>query len=120
MSALKLTAGYSCPRFESCNAAYCPGLGGGHIEGEKVCLYLREAVKAGGEARTRAALNEELAGLVLGAARELLSGSGPLSRALRKASASGSMMEAGKRRAVAAGWCKEAEAANSPASAEVA
>lgn len=88
--------GYSCPRYERCNAPLCPALGGHHMDGEPICFYMREAVKDGGEARVRAAATRELADLVLGMANALLPTEGPLPRALRKAAATGSKIEQGK------------------------
>jgi hypothetical protein len=94
----KSTPGYLCPKYERCNAPFCPGgLGGSHLDGEPVCLYLREAVKPGGDARVRATLRRELADLVLTAARDLLPLHGGLSRALRDASRTESTIEGAKR-----------------------
>lgn len=97
--AQETSLGYSCPRYERCNAPYCPGLGGKHLAGEPVCFYMREAVKEGGMARVGATLPHELAGVVLGVAKRLLDGSGPLPRALRGASRTGSKIEQGIRAA---------------------
>ena len=90
-------AGYLCPRFERCSAAFCPGIGGSHGPGDPVCFYLREAVKEGGYARVEGALHQDLAESVLRYASALISQSGPLARALRHASKTGSSMERGRR-----------------------
>jgi hypothetical protein len=100
--AAKLKLAESCPKWEGCNAAYCPVLGGMHLQGERVCLYLREAVKVGGEAQIRHALRGELAEAVLRAAQELLPSRGPLGLALVRASGSGSKLASGRRLQVGA------------------
>jgi hypothetical protein len=86
-----------CPRFERCSAAYCPAAGGVHLKDERVCLYLREAVKRGGTAKIRGALPEKLAEAVLRDALRLLAGRGALSDALRRASRLGSKVDRGQR-----------------------
>ena len=96
-AATPIAVGYSCPRFQRCNAGFCPGLGGTHLPGEPVCFYLREAVKDGGYARVEGVLHQDLAESVLRFASELISQSGPLARALRHASKTGSSMERGRR-----------------------
>jgi hypothetical protein len=90
-------AGYLCPKFERCNAGFCPGLGGTHLPGEPACRYLLEAAKLGGRGRVEGALHQDLAEAVLRYALELISQSGPLARALRQASKKGSSMERGRR-----------------------
>lgn len=99
MSALitGLRLGESCPKWEGCNAAFCPAVGGLHLRGERVCLYLREAVKTDGEARVRGTLPGELAEAVLRAARERILGRDALGMALKAASRRGSKLEAGRR-----------------------
>jgi len=89
--------GEVCPRYEHCNAAFCPALGGSHLHGEPVCLYLREAVKPGGEARVRARIPKELAEVVLTHAARLMGTPGALAWALRTASQHGSQIETGDR-----------------------
>lgn len=95
MNALEIAQ--SCPKFEGCNAAYCPAVGGKHLKGDRVCLYLREAVKANGNAIVRGALPETLAELVIADATHLMGGSAPLSVELQRASQSGSKIERGAR-----------------------
>jgi hypothetical protein len=86
----------SCPRYERCSAAYCPAIGGRHLPGERVCLQLREAVKAGGKAKIRTALAGELAEAVLRHAGRLLTQRGALADELRRASATPSKADAGR------------------------
>jgi hypothetical protein len=88
---------YLCPKFESYNAAFCPGLGGRHLPGEPVCLYLREAVKPGGEARVRASIPSQLAEAVLSHASELITSTGDIAIKLRCAALRGSQIEQGAR-----------------------
>lgn len=97
MSLRAATFGELCPRFERCNASFCPGLGGKHLPGEAVCFWLREAVKGGGDARVRNTLKAELAEVVVDTAKRLLSEKGQLSRELRRASTSGSQIDSGLR-----------------------
>lgn len=85
-----------CPKYENCNAAFCPALGGAHRQGERVCFWMREAVKAGGEERIRGRLREELAEVVVQVAHKATSEEGYLGSALREASLSGSKIESGK------------------------
>lgn len=87
----------SCPRYASCSASYCPAIGGRHLPGERVCLQLREAVKASGKAKIRAALAGDLAQAVLRHAGRLLSAPGALGDELRRASAAPSKIESGRR-----------------------
>lgn len=91
----QLATAQSCPKFERCNAAYCPAVGGSHLKGDKVCLYLREAVKTGGEQRLRGTLPSNLAEVVIASASQLLHGTGPLAAELRRAAKSGSKIEQG-------------------------
>lgn len=99
MSALTtgLRLGEACPKWECCNAAFCPAVGGLHLRGERVCLYLREAVKTDGEARVRATLPGELAEVVLRSAQERILGRDALGEALKRASWTSSKLEAGRR-----------------------
>jgi hypothetical protein len=48
-----------CPKFEKCNAAFCPVLGGKHLVGEPNCGYMREFVKEGGPERIRGVTSKE-------------------------------------------------------------
>jgi hypothetical protein len=95
--AAKLKLAESCPKWGGCNAAFCPAVGGRHLQGERVCLYLREAVKPGGKARIRHTLRGELAEAVLRAAPQRLSRSDALGNALRRTSLVGSKIAAARR-----------------------
>src|SRR5207302_989473 len=87
----------SCPRFERCSAGYCPAAGGVHLKDEPVCAWLREAVKNDGRAKIEGALAGDLAQVVLRDVRRLISTGGALGRELRRASASPSKIESGRR-----------------------
>lgn len=87
---------YECPHFERCNAPLCPlARGGSHVRDEPVCFYLREAVKAGGEARVRAALPSHLAEPVLAAARDMFVPHSVLHRQLQRAAKQASKLAIG-------------------------
>lgn len=85
-TATKRAIAETCPKWNRCSAAYCPALGGSHLKGEQVCLYLRECVKPGGVARVRGILSEELADVVLETGMTTLSSTGALATALLRAS----------------------------------
>jgi hypothetical protein len=89
----------ACPKFGRCSAPYCPAIGGRHLEGEPVCHYLRESVKAGGQARVRAHLTTSLAETIIRDCLRLINTAGPLSKALRRASKQGSRMDSVERAA---------------------
>jgi hypothetical protein len=90
-----------CPRFDFCNAPVCPlvpsSLAGPHLRGEEVCPYLREAAKAGGEARLACYLPINLQQAVLAALPQAMALGGDISRALARASKSGSQLDAAAR-----------------------
>lgn len=82
-----------CPKFSRCSAPYCPaGLGGRHLPGERVCHYLRETVKPGGSARVSGYLPQPLAEAVIREGARFMSLTGPLSKALKRASKQQSRM----------------------------
>ncbi len=91
---MKLT---DCPKFNGCSAPVCPldpgHLKTAHLPGERACLYLREALKPGGEARLMGVLPREQAERVLQALPEILSRYGSLRRALIRASKNPSKLE---------------------------
>jgi hypothetical protein len=62
-----------CPRFEKCAAPLCPldpeWRRRKHLQGERVCYFLREAVKDGAAARFEATANAE----IVAAATQMLS-----------------------------------------------
>jgi hypothetical protein len=94
--ARELALAQRCPRFERCSAAVCPLLpsSGGHGRGERICPYLREAVKPGGEARLRCSLPEEVARTIVEAIPRVIALHGAIARALRRASVQGSKLDA--------------------------
>jgi hypothetical protein len=101
--AAKLAIAEICPKFNRCSAPYCPAVGGTHLQGERVCHYVRESVKPGGPARVRAVLPTPLADTVVMDALRLINSTGPIQKSLQRASAQGSrivLMQqvAGKRR----------------------
>jgi len=89
----------SCPKFIRCNAAFCPAIGGKHLQGEPLCHYLRESVKVGGPERVRACLPTRLAEVVIKEAAYHRTSTGTLQRPLERASEQGSRMESMKRAA---------------------
>lgn len=99
----KLTFAESCPKFQRCSAAYCPalgpGLGGKHLKGEKVCSYLLESMKDGGQPRLRGCLPTGLADAVIRDGLRLLNSTGPLKKALARASKQESRMASMERAA---------------------
>jgi hypothetical protein len=94
---LDLSMVNSCPKSDSCSAAYCPAVGGQHRKGEYLCHYLLESVKTGGHARVRGCLPMPLADAVINDGLRLLDSTGPLRRPLERASKRGSRIESMKR-----------------------
>jgi hypothetical protein len=98
---------YSCPKFEACNAPICPmdpnWRKGAHLSGERVCLWLRELQKCGGEARVQARLRGDQFQTVLVASNEIGSGcaypagASQIRHVLREAAKGGSKLDAGSR-----------------------
>jgi hypothetical protein len=89
----RLALAETCPKFSRCSAPLCPALGGKHLDSERVCHYLRESVKPGGQTRIRAVLPTALADTVATEGLRLLTSTGGLQIALQRASKSGSRME---------------------------
>jgi hypothetical protein len=96
-----------CPKFESCSAPVCPldpiWRQVPHLAGERVCLYLTERAKNGGEARLSNVLPTQLAELVSEAYSELLArdacaarGHGEIRRTIERAAETGSLIERGR------------------------
>jgi hypothetical protein len=73
----------------------CPliGIGGTHLRGEQVCFFLKEAVKAGGEARLKWYLPEHLAQEVVEAIPAAKALHGDIARQLKRASVQGSKLD---------------------------
>ena len=90
---VRLATAGTCPKFNRCSAAYCPAGLGTHVKGDKVCSFLLESVKAGGQALLRGYLPNDLAGAVISEGLRHLNSAGPLRRALQRASEQGSRME---------------------------
>lgn len=89
----------NCPRFDNCSAPICPlDPEWRHrklVGTEATCFWLREAVKAGGEAEIRAALPDDMARLVLGAVRPMSVAHAAIAYTLRRAARSGSKRRSG-------------------------
>jgi len=96
-----MTAAKGCPRFDGCSAPLCPLDPGWrervHLQGERVCYFLREAVKDGAAARYKATANAE----IFAAASRMLSQPEKLGayvrQRLRDAGQTGSRFDAAKR-----------------------
>ena len=101
--AAKLAVAETCPKWNQCSAAYCPALGprlgGKPYAGERVCSYLLESVKDGGQARLRASLPSLLAEAVVKDSLRLRNSAGVLQKPLERASKLGSRMESMRRAA---------------------
>jgi hypothetical protein len=63
-----------CPRYENCNAAYCPFAGGKHLKGEETCHLMREVLKEGGLERIKALYTPDIAERVYQDATRLIDG----------------------------------------------
>lgn len=97
-----------CPRWDSCSAPVCPldplWRQVPHLCGERVCGYLLELAKPGGEGRIRSALSSNLVERVSEAYRELTDdrahaarGRGYIRAVLSRAATTGSRIESGHR-----------------------
>lgn len=97
-----------CPKWDGCNAPVCPEDPNwrrvSHLPGERICLWLREVGKAGGNERVLGTLPGKLGQAVVAAHLELTSssvpgviGRGQLRKALLRAAASSSKIAAGSR-----------------------
>lgn len=101
-----------CPKCCSCSAPVCP-LDDGcletvHLEGERICYYMREAVKQDSEATFQALSLEELFKRVTRVLPSIIEEYGPLRRGLNSAGKTGSKMAAFKKKAPAATGAKSA------------
>ena len=56
----RLDLARQCPKFATCNAGFCPLVGGVHLKGEAICPYLSEIVKPDGVATIRRRLTPQL------------------------------------------------------------
>lgn len=101
-----------CPRWESCSATVCPAdplwRQVPHLCGERVCGYLLELAKPGGEGRIRSALSSDFVERIREAYAALSADDGDDGAAvckgavyirakLRRAAETGSRMDAGRR-----------------------
>jgi hypothetical protein len=96
----RLALAETCPKWSRCGAAYCPALGslfgGKHYKDERVCAYLLESVKGGGQIRLRGIVPTPLADVVISDSVRLRDSAGPLQKPLNRASQRGSRIEAMK------------------------
>ena len=78
-----------CPKFIKCSAPICPldqnWPQRSHLRGERVCIFLTEAVKPGGRAKIRGSLPVQLFELVANALPEIVDRYGHIRRRLKKA-----------------------------------
>lgn len=83
-----------CPLFDSCNASVCPldpaWERHRHLSGERVCRWLREAVKPGGHAVLEDALPTHCAEMAMRVAEIISIREGELGNKLRRAAKQGS------------------------------
>ena len=96
-----------CPRWEHCSAAVCPLVEDWqrhqHIDGERICGWLYELAKDGGEARLRQALPSTAVDRLATVGPTLCSRWYPIRKRLREAARTGSRMEAGQRLSLRSG-----------------
>jgi hypothetical protein len=107
---VNLALAMSCPRWERCSAAICPAeprwRHSVHLSGERVCFYILELAKNGGQARLSRVLPAPLAEVIAKGHRAITSahpvenlpqGHAVIARAIAKAATRGSRIEAGER-----------------------
>lgn len=94
-----MTLPEQCPRWEQCSAPICPldqdWRVRPHLRGDPICLWLREAVKEGGEGLLRRHLPWELCQAVLRCLPEAMATVGIISMRLQRASRQGSKVRIG-------------------------
>lgn len=88
----------ACPRYAKCSASICPldpdWEARFHLPGERVCRWLTELAKPGGEGRIRAALVEVTADQIVQVAPLVYESMGaPLRHRIDEAAKTGSMLE---------------------------
>lgn len=89
-------ASSGCPKFSSCNASLCPLDDWGrhqHLDGEPVCLYLREAAKQAGILNSDPYIPGELSEKVSQAYPAIVSRWGDIRRRLVRAALSPSKIK---------------------------
>lgn len=92
---------HECPKFDGCSAPICPldpeWPQACHLEGEAVCLWLRELSKPSGEAVLAHALPGNAVQVIVKAAPNIIARHGPIRRMLKRAAQTGSKVQAGQR-----------------------
>ena len=85
-----------CPKFSGCSAPICPldpeWQRASHLPGERVCLWLRELVKEGGEARVAHASSGEVAARVAEVLPAIVASSSDIRSKLRDAARTGTKL----------------------------
>lgn len=85
-----------CPKFSGCSAPICPldpeWQRARHLPGERVCLWLRELVKEGGEARVAHASSGEVAARVAEVLPAIVASSSDIRSKLRDAARTGTKL----------------------------
>jgi hypothetical protein len=94
---MKLTPMYDCPKFSTCGANICPLDPDWHlrthIQGERVCFMLNEAVKADAERIFTLSHRDDLYLQVIAVMPYIQSRWGAIRRGLEKAAQTGSKMK---------------------------
>jgi len=89
-----------CKHFDRCSAPICPLNDSWqkrtHLDGEPICIYLRELVKPDGKRNLATSLPCQLLELIERQAKCISLRYGPIARRLKRASKCGSRMVAGK------------------------
>lgn len=84
-----------CPKFETCNAPICPlddWARSYHMDGEPICLYMREAAKRGGILKSDPYIPGKVAEKVTQAYPAIISRWGDIRRRLARAALTPSKM----------------------------
>lgn len=86
-----------CPKFDQCSAPICPleatWWRAQHLPGDRICLWLREAVKPDGLARISRAATADIAGTVAEALPAIFACSSDIRHKLAAAARSGSKLD---------------------------
>lgn len=87
-----------CPRYATCSAPICPldpdWRGRCHMPGDRVCIWLTELAKPGGEEQVVAAITSETTRFVAQTLPDITAHWGAIRRALDKSSRKGSRLAA--------------------------
>ena len=85
-----------CPKFSGCSAPICPldpeWPRARHLPGERVCLWLRELVKDGGEARIAQAASGEVAARAAEVLSSIVASNSDIRSKLRDAASTGTKL----------------------------